>query len=79
MNYVDCWLFMLCEVINDMLVIYAMKMLIDAMYTRSILESCHKVLMELECIFILCNMPCNVGPDMPYNVRNAYVRSTMLI
>ena len=52
---------MLCEVMIDMLVIYAMKMLIDAMYTRSILESCHEMLMELECIFMLCNMSCNVG------------------
>ena len=52
---------MLCEVMNDMLVIYAMKMVIDAKYTRSILESCHEMLMELECIFMLCNMSGNVS------------------
>ena len=52
---------MLCEVINDMLVIYAMKMLIDAMDTRSIIVSCHEMLMQLECTFMLCNMSCNVS------------------
>ena len=46
---------------NDMLVIYAMKMLIDAMDTRSIIESCHEMLMQLECTFMLCNMQCNVS------------------
>ena len=55
---VDC----LCyEKIVDLLVLYVMKMLIDAMDTRSILESCHEMLMELECIFTLCNMPYNVS------------------
>ena len=44
-----------------MLVLYAMKMLIDAMDTRSIIESCHEILMELKCIFMLCKMPCNVS------------------
>ena len=52
---------MLCEVMNDMLVIYAMKMLIDSMDTRSIIESCHEMLMQLECTFMLCNMPCDVS------------------
>ena len=60
MDYVDCCLVMLCEVMNDMLVIYVMKMLIDAMYTCSIIESCHEMLIELGCIFMLCNMSCNV-------------------
>ena len=62
---------MLCEVMIDMLVIYAMKMLIDAMYTRSIIESCHEMLMKLEYIFMLCNMSCDV--------RNVYVRLAMLM
>ena len=61
MEYVDCCLVMLCEVMNDMLVMYVMKMLIDVMYTRSIIESCHKMCMKLECIFMLCNLSCNVG------------------
>ena len=61
MGYVDCWLFMLCEVMNEMLVIYAMKMLIDAMDTRSIIESCHEMFMQLECTFMLCNMSYNVS------------------
>ena len=58
---------MLCEVMNDMLVIYAMKM-IDVMDTRSIIESCHEMLMEMECIFMLCNMSCNVS-DVTCHVR----------
>ena len=52
---------MLCEVMNEMLVIYVMKMLIDAMNTRRIIESCHEMFIQLECTFMLCNMPCNVG------------------
>ena len=52
---------MLCEVMNDTLVIYAMKMLIDAMDTCSIIESCHEIFMQLECTFMLCNMSCNVS------------------
>ena len=52
---------MLCEVMNDMLVIYGMKMLIDVMNTYSIIESCHEIFMQLECTFILCNMSCNVS------------------
>ena len=47
---------MSCEVMNDMLVIYAMKMLIDAMDTRSIIESCHEIFMQLECTFMLCKI-----------------------
>ena len=43
---------MLCEVMNDMLVIYAMKMLIDVMDTRSIIESCHEMFMQLGFIFL---------------------------
>ena len=60
MGYVD-YLFMLCEVMNEMFVIYAMKMLIDAMDTRSIIESCYEMSMQLECTFMLCNMPCNIS------------------
>ena len=46
---VDC----LCyEKVVDLLVLYVMKMLIDVMDTRSIIESCHEMLMELECIFM---------------------------
>ena len=60
MGYVDC-LFMLCEVMNEMFVIYAIKMLIDAMNTRSIIESCHEMFMQLKCTFMLCNMPFNVS------------------
>ena len=52
---------MLCEVMNEMLVLYAMNMLIDVMDTRSIIESCHEMFLELECIFMLCNMSCNVS------------------
>ena len=40
------------EKIIDLLVLYAMKMLI---------ESCHEMLMELECTFMLCNMSHNVS------------------
>ena len=52
---VDC----LCyEKLVDLLVLYAMKMLIDAMYTRSIIESCHEMLMKLECTFmyVICHV-----------------------
>ena len=49
---------MLCEVMNEMLVLYAMNMLIDVIDTRRIIESCHEMFMQLEC---LCNMPCNVS------------------
>ena len=52
---------MLCEVMNDMLVIYTMKMLIDVIDTRNIIESCHEMFMQLECTFMLCYMPCNVS------------------
>ena len=52
---------MICEVMSDMLVMYAMKMLIDAMDTRRIIESCHEMFMQLECTFMLCNMSCNVS------------------
>ena len=48
----------LCYVMNEMLVLYAMNMLIDAIDTRRIIESCHEMFMQLEC---LCNMPCNVS------------------
>ena len=55
---IDC----LCyEKIVDLLGLYVMKWMIDAMDTRSIIDSCHEMLMELECIFMLCNIPCNVG------------------
>ena len=49
------------EKIVDLLGLYAMKRMIDAMDTRSIIESCHEMLMELKCIFMLCNMSCNVS------------------
>ena len=52
---------MLCKAMKDMLVIYAMKMLIDAMDTRSIIESYHEMFMQLEYTFMLYNMPCNVS------------------
>ena len=51
---------MFCKVMNDMLVMYAMKMLIDVMDTRSIIELCHELFMQLECTFMICNMPYNV-------------------
>ena len=57
MLIVDCLCF---EKIVDMLVLYVMKMLIDVMDTRSIIDSCHEMLFVLECIFMLCNMSCNV-------------------
>ena len=58
MLIVDC----LCyERIVDLLGPYAMKRMIDALDTRSIIESCREMLIKLECIFILCNMPCKVG------------------
>ena len=65
MDYVDC---LCCEKIVYLLVLYAMKMLINAMDTRSIIESCHEMLMEMECIFMLCNMSCNVS-DVTCHVR----------
>ena len=47
---------MLCEIMNDMLVIYAMKMLIDAMDTRSIIKSCHEMFMQLDVLpcYVIC-------------------------
>ena len=55
---VDCLYY---EKIVDLLVLYAMKILIDVMDTRSIIGSCHEMLMELECIFMLCIMPHNIS------------------
>ena len=52
---------MLCELMNEMLVLYAMNMLIDAIDTRRIIESCYEMFMQLECTFMLCSMLCNVG------------------
>ena len=46
---VDCLWY---EKIVDLLVLYTMKILIDAMNTRSIIEPCHEMLMELDCIFM---------------------------
>ena len=59
------------ENLVDLLVLYVMKMLTDTIDTRSIIESCHEMLMELECIFMLCNMSCEV--------RNVYVMLAMLM
>ena len=44
-----------------MLVLYAMKVMNVAMCTRSMIELCYEMPMELERIFILRNMPCNVS------------------
>ena len=52
---------MLCEVMNEMSVLYAMNMLIDAKDTRRIIESCHEMFMQLGCTFMLSNMSCNVS------------------
>ena len=74
LRYEKLWMMLtvicLCyEKIVDLLVLYAMKMLIDARITRSNIEPCHEMLMELERIFTLCDMPCNV--------RNVYVMLAM--
>ena len=45
----------------DILVLYAMKVMNVVMYTRIVMELCYEMLMEIECIFILRNMPCNVS------------------
>ena len=55
MNYIDWWCYgryvsIICHESDDC-----------CMYTRSITELCHKMLMELEHIFILRNTPCNVS------------------
>ena len=52
---------MLCVVMNEMLVLYARNMLIDAIDTHRIIELCHEMFMQLECTFMLCSMSCNVG------------------
>ena len=45
----------LCYVMNEMLVLYAMNMLIDAIDTRRIIESCYEMFMQLEC-YVICHV-----------------------
>ena len=40
---------------NEMLVVYAMKMLFDAIDTRRIIESCYEMFMQLEC-YVICHV-----------------------
>ena len=53
----------------DLLVLYVMKVMNVDMCTRSMMKLCYEMLMELERIFMFCNMSCNV--------RNVYVMLVM--
>ena len=45
----------------DLLVLYVMIVMNDAMCTRSVMELCYEMFMELERILRLCDMSCNVS------------------
>ena len=68
-SYGWCWLFMLWKDSWSASIIchenvgskFNCLVVLNMQIWRSIIESCHEMLMELECIFMLCNMSRNVS------------------